>query len=239
MLIKKSTLLATLFFCLMMALPQAVFAANYVFQTGIGTVHEGSHHLSAGTLFSLDVYSKSEQKQYWQGGIAYSKYDITYFGVPFGSLSGGAFSTAELKTYEEQLDYYVYSSLPFFDTRFNWQIGYRGTLLDNEFSAFHMGGPLVGIEGQSDFAQGVWFYAVEFSPNFLNQVDNRGGSFYTFAGSKSISIYGDPLFSMHYSAWWWSPWLESFDLALGYSGEAIIFEGTDRYYNYLGLAARF
>lgn len=236
------SLIRTLLRLLIMSLlvwPAWLWAADFSLSAAAGRVQEGGHHKAGSVMFAADIRSQPDPRQFWQGGIAYSKYDITYFGVPYGALSGGSLNTAKLETFEEQLDYYLYSSMPFFDTRFNWQIGYRGTLLDNDFSAFHMGGPLIGVEGQTDYRGGIWHYAAELSPNFLNQVDNRGGMFYSFAGSKSISLYGDPLVSLHYHAWWWTPWFDSFDLALGYTGEAIIFESTDRYYNYVGLVARF
>lgn len=178
-----------------------------------------------------------------EGGVAFSRYRMTYFAIPLSATQEGeaTINASRFSVPEKRFDYFGALSHPIWEggVRIDLKGGYRGILLENEFSSFHFGGPLLGLAGEATYPWGTLSFGGGISLNLLRRVENHVSGFLTISGSESLSLFGDPIFAAEYSLWGWKPWREGLKIGLGYEGETLFFQHLKRLTHTLSLAVAF
>lgn len=204
----------------------------------VGGVSEGNRLPNAMGRLGLSLRGPLWRRLSWQGGAAWARYHIDYFGLPEQvvlSNSTGVVSAVRQPTWENKFDLWVGASLLLRKAPWglSFQTGYRQVFLDNSVSSFRFGGPRVGLR----LREGPFAVLGGVTPAVFRHVDNHGpSSLQPLTASGSTSLFGAPLVSVDYSIRWWSGLHHGLHFGLGYEGEAIAFEGDVRYYNMLSLA---
>jgi len=175
--------------------------------------------------------------------VAFLLYRISYFGLPYSVLSGGAkmVSGVAYPTEERRYDYSGVLSYPLLKKKLQFDIlgGYRGIYLSNEFSSFHLGGPLIGLSVGSPYKGGSVRLQGDVTPFLRKEVENHRKDLIPIVGSKTNSLLGDPTVVTKYSLYWQAPQQKTWGFEIGYEGETIFFQNTRRYYNGLAISIIF
>ncbi len=175
---------------------------------------------------------------------AYSRYSITYFGLPYTTFQSGAgtVKAARFPLREDKLDYFAAASFPAWSKKgleIDLRAGYRGVSLLNDLSTFHMGGPLLGIEGRALLSRGELRLRGDAAPNLFSSVENHRKDLAALNGSKSVSLFGEPVWVLNYSVEGWMPTQKGRKIGIGYKGETLFFQRTERFYHGIFLAVTF
>ncbi len=171
----------------------------------------------------------------FEADVSASLYRLTYFGITYTVAPDRTIEVKidKFRTDEKRYDYggvFYYSFL-----RKNLQLdlraGYRGIHLINDFSSFHLGGPLLGLSAAGHFKKGGVHLKLDLTPIVFIKVNNHQKGILSIDGNRSISLLGDPENVARYSLYWEWPWKKTWSLAIGYEGERMAFRRTRRYYS--------
>ncbi len=226
-----------------MLFPASILAGEYevIPSAAIGVVYEGTRSPNLYTKAGLQLRGPLYKEVTLEADVALSLYRITYFGLPYSVLLGGAetVSAVGYPTEERMYDYSGLLSYPFLKRRFQMDIraGYRRIHLLNDFSSFHVGGPLIGLSAGGPYKRGSVRFKADVTPVLVIDVENHREDLIPLTESRSNSVLGDPTVLTKYSLYWQAPQQKNWGFQIGYEGETIFFRGTWRYYN--GLAISF
>jgi hypothetical protein len=194
------------------------------------------HYVKAGLQLRGPVYKEVKLK----AEVALSLYQITYFGLPYTAVLGGVemVKAVPYHTDERRYDYSFLLSYPLLKKKLQLDIlfGYCGINLSNDFSSFHMGGPLIGLSAGIPYKRGSVHLKGDVTPLLQQEVENHRKDLIPFAESKTNSVLGDPTVATKYCLYWQAPLQKARRFAIGYEGETIFFQRTQRYYNGLAIA---
>lgn len=221
----------------MVLFPLSSLAGEYkvVPCAAFGMAYEGTRSPNLYTKAGLKLRGPLYKEVKLEADVALSLYRITYYGLPRSIVVGGAktVSPVAYPTDEKRYDYSGLLSYPFLKKKFQWDIlaGYRGIHLSNDFSSFRLGGPLVGLSVGVPYRQGSVRLRGDVTPFLQQEIENHRRDLIPLMGSKSISVLGYPTVVTKYSLYWQAPRQKTWRFAIGYEGETMFFQGTQRYYN--------
>jgi len=121
--------------------------------------------------------------------------------------------------------------------RFDIIGGYHGVWLENGVSSYTVSGPHFGIGASKEFTFGTIAMRAGGTPVVTSSISNHmaESTLFKVEKSNSINLYGDPTAIFDYSITYWLPKMKWARLGIGYDGETISFQRTDRYYHAVSL----
>jgi hypothetical protein len=161
---------------------------------------------------------------------AYAEYRARYYALPYGSALSGLLSSYGLT--EQRTDYSGVLSYPVLqgDITLALRAGYHGIHLKNSMTSFDFGGPLAGISAEKTFPWGSAELRVDAARVTDIRVINHTQRVFTIVGSRTISIFGDPVSMTDYGLTFWRPLEDKHRIGLGFEGETLFFQRRERYY---------
>ncbi len=166
---------------------------------------------------------------------SYSEYSVRYFVLPYGNAASGVLAAPVVT--ENRTDWSAVLSYPIKSGDFGMVIraGYRGAYLDNSITSFDIAGPVVGINAEYSLAVGSIEVQAGYTPITSVSVKNRLNQVNRYEGTRTISIFGDPRSMVDYRLVFWQNLQNAHRLGIGFEGESMYFQRTERHY--YGLAA--